>query len=97
MDLFFYREPEEPKEQEGDEVVAAPDYGITDYQATALGGLGGGDWGAPITDAPQWGADVPAVAPIPAVPGSNWGDAGSIYYYFFFACYYLLYYDNLFR
>ena len=76
MDLFFYREPEEPKEQEGDEVVAAPDYGITDYQATALGGRGGGDWGAPITDAPQWGADVPAVAPIPAVPGSNWGDAG---------------------
>lgn len=75
VDLFFYREPEEPKEQEGDEVVAAPDYGITDYQATALSGLGGGDWGAPITDAPQWGADVPAVAPIPAVPGSNWGDA----------------------
>ncbi|KAJ9700476.1 hypothetical protein PVL29_006001 [Vitis rotundifolia] len=31
MDPFFYREPEESKEQEGNEVIAAPDYRLADY------------------------------------------------------------------
>ncbi|XP_022136902.1 40S ribosomal protein SA-like [Momordica charantia] len=62
VDLFFYREPEEAKEEE-EEAVAPPDYGIADFGAAPLAV----DQWAP--DA-QWGASdvVPAAA---AAPASN--------------------------
>lgn len=73
VDLFFYREPEETKEQE-DEELPVGDY-AGDYTTTA--GLGGGDQWNQITEA-QWGGDVVQPA-IPAVPaGSTWTDAGPI-------------------
>ncbi|XP_077240902.1 small ribosomal subunit protein uS2-like [Tasmannia lanceolata] len=65
VDLFFYREPEEAKEQEEDGVVAAPDYGVTEFSAAALG------WPAQMGDA-QWGADVAVAPAIPSVPGVDW-------------------------
>ncbi|KAK6914637.1 Ribosomal protein S2 [Dillenia turbinata] len=74
VDLFFYREPEEAKEQEGDEVVAAPqDYGIADYPAAITGVAD--QWPAQISEA-QWGADVAVPAPIGAVPVTDsWASA----------------------
>lgn len=61
MDLFFYRDPEEAKEQE-EEAAAAPDFAaITDYQ-------GGDQWGAE-----QWTSDV--AAPTAAPTGGEWGAA----------------------
>jgi len=59
VDLFFYREPEEAKEQE-EEDVAVADY--TDY---AAGAIGMGDWSAQIPDG-QWGGE--AAAPISGAP-----------------------------
>lgn len=78
VDLFFYREPEEAKQQEEDEAPAAPEYAITDFNATTIGGLpADGQWPAAI-DQP-WTEAVPP--PIPAVPGVSWTpDAGKNYY-----------------
>ncbi|CAN1827856.1 40S ribosomal protein SA, partial [Linum perenne] len=61
VDLFFYREPEEAKQQEEEE-VAAIDYAIPppDY------GLSAGDWNAPVGDG-QWTSDA-AQPPISGVP-----------------------------
>ncbi|KAA8540210.1 hypothetical protein F0562_024227 [Nyssa sinensis] len=64
VDLFFYREPEEAKEQEEEEVPVAPDYG--DYSAAALGGISSDQWPAQIGEG-QWTTDV-ATPSIPAVP-----------------------------
>ncbi|KAJ4978304.1 hypothetical protein NE237_009084 [Protea cynaroides] len=64
VDLFFYREPEEAKEPEDDEIAAAPEYGGADYSAATLG-LPGDQWASQISDA-QW---VPEIAPAGAVPG----------------------------
>ncbi|KAF8401152.1 hypothetical protein HHK36_014456 [Tetracentron sinense] len=72
VDLFFYRELEEAKEQEEDEVVAAPDFGVTDY--TAALGLPGDQWTGQIGDA-QWAPEMAAVPAIPAVPGVDWTPA----------------------
>jgi small subunit ribosomal protein SAe len=48
VDLFFYRDPEEAKEQE-EEAVAAPEFAtVTDYQ-------GDDQWGGD-----QWTSDVAA-------------------------------------
>lgn len=74
VDLFFYREPEEAKEQEGDEAIAAPEYGIPDYSASALGPLPGDQWGAQISDA-QWAPEMVQAPPIVDVPGSDWSTA----------------------
>ncbi|KAJ4951229.1 hypothetical protein NE237_028061 [Protea cynaroides] len=65
VDLFFYRDPEEAKEQEEDEVVAAPDYGVSDYAVGALG-LQSGQWSTQMADA-QWTPEVAAAGTIPAV------------------------------
>lgn len=73
VDLFFYREPEEAKEQEEEEVIAAPDYGATDYSATALG-LQADQWTTQIPDG-QWGAEIVAPPAIPAVAGVDWAPA----------------------
>jgi small subunit ribosomal protein SAe len=64
VDLFFYREPEEAKEQEEDE-VAVPDYAIADFNAASI--PNDGQWPAAI-DQP-WADSVPQ--PIAAAP-SNW-------------------------
>ncbi|KAF5177149.1 40S ribosomal protein SA [Thalictrum thalictroides] len=56
VDLFFYREPEEAKEQEEDEIVAGTEY-IADYTP------GNDQWTTPGAD-PQWTSDAaPAAAP----------------------------------
>ncbi|KAF3451101.1 hypothetical protein FNV43_RR07190 [Rhamnella rubrinervis] len=68
VDLFFYREPEEAKQQDEEDVIVALDYGITDYSVPTIGGLPGDQWPSQITD----GA-------IPAVPSVNWtGEAGPL-------------------
>jgi small subunit ribosomal protein SAe len=57
VDLFFYRDPEEAKEQE-EEAAGAPEYAaITDYAAA-------GQWGGD-----QWTSDVTAPPP---VAGGDW-------------------------
>ncbi|KAL6956176.1 hypothetical protein U1Q18_026792 [Sarracenia purpurea var. burkii] len=77
VDLFFYREPEEAKEQQEEEAGAVAEYG--DYGAATLSGIAGDQWGAPITDAQWAGGDAVAPAAIPAVPAAGWtSDAGPV-------------------
>ncbi|KAK9734421.1 hypothetical protein RND81_04G138600 [Saponaria officinalis] len=59
VDLFFYREPEAPKETDDDEVAAVADYGMPEYAAGALGGIPGDQWGGDT----QWTTDVAAAVP----------------------------------
>ncbi|KAI3513418.1 hypothetical protein L1887_20750 [Cichorium endivia] len=71
VDLFFYREPEEAKEQE-EEAALTTDY--PDYGGGALGGIGD-QWSAQIPDA-QWAPDMPPPIAAAPVAGSGWtGDA----------------------
>ncbi|CAL5188975.1 unnamed protein product [Lathyrus oleraceus] len=65
VDLFFYREPEEAKQEEEDE-VPAPDYAIADFNAAA--NPIDGQWPAAIDQ--SWSDAAPQ--PIPAVPAVNW-------------------------
>ncbi|CAL5183368.1 unnamed protein product [Lathyrus oleraceus] len=65
VDLFFYREPEEAKDQEEDE-VPAPDYAIADFNAAVPSD---GQWPAAIDQQPWTDA---APQPIPAVLAVNW-------------------------
>ncbi|KAI3878357.1 hypothetical protein MKX03_021817 [Papaver bracteatum] len=68
VDLFFYREPEETKDQEVDEGAGpVPDFGVTEYG----GGMLSNDQRA---DDAQWGGDAIA-APALAVAG-DWNDTG---------------------
>ncbi|XP_023768201.1 40S ribosomal protein SA [Lactuca sativa] len=71
VDLFFYREPEEAKEKEDDEVALTTDY--PDYGGGASGALGGfGDqWSAQIPDA-QWAPDMPPPIAAAPVAGNGW-------------------------
>ncbi|PON50597.1 Ribosomal protein [Trema orientale] len=69
VDLFFYREPEEAKQQDEEEALVVPDYGITDYSAAGIGGLAGDQWSAQIPDA-AWPSEVPPA--IPAVAAVDW-------------------------
>ncbi|KAF5452907.1 hypothetical protein F2P56_027861 [Juglans regia] len=62
VDLFFYREPEEAKQQEEEEAVAIPDYGLGDYSAPPLAS---DQWPVQVADT-QWNPDVQL--PISAVP-----------------------------
>lgn len=71
VDLFFYREPEEAKEQEEEEVVVAPDFGALDYTGTGLT-LPGDEWPAQVPDA-QFGAA--AVGVVPPIPATEWNAA----------------------
>ncbi|KAK7243701.1 hypothetical protein RIF29_38511 [Crotalaria pallida] len=70
VDLFFYREPEETKQQEEDEAPTAQDFAIAGYDASGIGSFpaAGSEWSAPIEQ--SWTEAVPP-QPIPAVP-SNW-------------------------
>jgi len=70
VDLFFYRDPEEAKEQEGEAAVPPEFAAITDYQ-------GADQWGGD-----QWTSDV-AVPPV-APTGADWGAAPGIYCYLLF-------------
>ncbi|XP_062190551.1 small ribosomal subunit protein uS2-like [Phragmites australis] len=64
VDLFFYRDPEEAKEQEEEEALVVPDYGaVAEYTAPATDNWGG-EWGAADAAAP------PAVLPAPT--GADW-------------------------
>ncbi|RLM86625.1 40S ribosomal protein SA-like [Panicum miliaceum] len=66
VDLFFYRDPEETKEEE--EALVAPDYGaVAEYAAPGTDNWGG-DWGAGDAAAPPAGAPAPAGADWTAAP-----------------------------
>ncbi|KAJ1298508.1 hypothetical protein BS78_01G459000 [Paspalum vaginatum] len=78
VDLFFYRDPEEAKEQE--EAAAAPEFAaITDYQGGA-DQWGGDQWTSDVAAPPvavggtgaEWGA-----APAPVPTGDGWDQAGA--------------------
>lgn len=67
VDLFFYREPEETKEQEDETAVA-------EYKDYPTGAIGLDDqWSSQITDA-QWAGDA-AQPPIAGAPTGGWTDA----------------------
>jgi len=69
VDLFFYRDPEETKEQEEEEAMVAPDYGaVAEYAAPGTDNWGG-DWGAGDAAAPPAGAPAPTGADWTAAPG----------------------------
>ncbi|KAI5649918.1 hypothetical protein M9H77_35923 [Catharanthus roseus] len=74
VDLFFYREPEEAKEQQEEEVPALPEYG--DYTSAPLGVDSWGTTGA----IPEGDWSMNAAQPsIPAVAPTGWaGDAGAV-------------------
>ncbi|KAL6657595.1 hypothetical protein ACP70R_005375 [Stipagrostis hirtigluma subsp. patula] len=64
VDLFFYRDPEEAKEQEEEEALVAPDYGaVAEYTAPGTDNWGG-EWGAAEA--------APAPAVLPAATGADW-------------------------
>ncbi|TVU37905.1 hypothetical protein EJB05_11248 [Eragrostis curvula] len=66
VDLFFYRDPEEAKEQEEEEALVAPEYGaVAEYTAPA-----GDTWGG------EWGAGDAAPAPAPT-GGAEWTAASA--------------------
>ncbi|XP_068661603.1 small ribosomal subunit protein uS2-like [Aristolochia californica] len=69
VDLFFYRDPEEAKEQEEEEVAPAPEYGLPDFSAAALV-QSTDQWPSQIAD--QWPAEITAPAAIPAAPAVDW-------------------------
>ncbi|QHO14677.1 hypothetical protein HN51_030221 [Arachis hypogaea] len=71
VDLFFYREPEEAKQQEEEELPAAPEYAIQDFGAAGIAGFpaADGEWGA-VTAEQSWTEPVPQ-QPIAAAP-ANW-------------------------
>ncbi|KAL5975566.1 hypothetical protein ACLOJK_019891 [Asimina triloba] len=73
VDLFFYREPEEAKDQEEEEVAPVADFGAIDYSGPALGPPGD-DWAGQIPDA-QLGGAMPVVPPIPSIPATDWNGA----------------------
>lgn len=66
-DLFFYREPEEAKENQEEEVPALPEY--PEYGATLAG-----DWSSSQIPEAQWSTDV--APPAPAAAGEWSADAG---------------------
>lgn len=66
--MFFYREPEEAKEEEDETAVA-------EYKDYGGGAIGMDDWSAQIPDA-QWGADG-AQLPIAGAPVAAAGWTGA--------------------
>lgn len=67
VDLFFYREPEEAKEQQEEE---APAIDYADYSA---GAALGGDWSSSQIPEAQWTGDA---APSGPVVASGWSGEG---------------------
>ncbi|XLS47335.1 hypothetical protein HN51_021693 [Arachis hypogaea] len=76
VDLFFNRESEEAKQQEEEELPAAPVYAIQDFGATGIAGFpaADGEWGA-VTAEQSWTEPVPQ-QPIAAAPANLAPDAG---------------------
>ncbi|CAL5061641.1 unnamed protein product [Urochloa decumbens] len=71
VDLFFYRDPEEAKEQEEEEALVAPDYNaVAEYIAPGTDNWGG-DWGAGDAAAPPAGIPAPTGADWAAAPGNS--------------------------
>ncbi|QHO30990.1 40S ribosomal protein [Arachis hypogaea] len=70
VDLFFNRESEEAKQQEEEELPAAPVYAIQDFGATGIVGFpaADGEWGA-VTAEQSWTESVPQ-QPIVAAPAN---------------------------
>ncbi|XP_035550753.1 40S ribosomal protein SA-like [Juglans regia] len=62
VDLFFYRESEEAKQQKEEEAVAIPNYGLIDYSAPSLAS---DQWPVQVADT-KWSPHVQH--PISAVP-----------------------------
>ncbi|CAL0302219.1 unnamed protein product [Lupinus luteus] len=82
VDLFFYRDPEEAKQQDEDEVIPGADYAIQDFNTTTIGGIvADGQWPTAVDS--SWTDSIPQ--PIPALPGAvtwtaapdagEWGDS----------------------
>lgn len=69
VDLFFYREPEEAKEEEQEEAPAQIDY--PDYGGAAIGT----DWSTAQIPEAQWAPDLAGAAP-PAASGWTAADSG---------------------
>lgn len=64
MDLFFYRDPEEAKEQEETEAPVAPEFGaVPEYSVM----VPTDNW---TTE--QWTPDIAATTAIPAAAGTDW-------------------------
>lgn len=70
VDLFFYREPEETKQQEEDEAPIAPEYAITDFNAAGI--ATDDQWSSAVDQ--TWTTET-AAPPIAAAPGVNWAAA----------------------
>ncbi|PIN08907.1 40S ribosomal protein SA (P40)/Laminin receptor 1 [Handroanthus impetiginosus] len=70
VDLFFYRDPEEAKEQQEEEVPALPDY--ADYSAPGIGA----DWSSGQIPESQWTPDIAGA--IPPVAGGWTADAAGV-------------------
>ncbi|KAE9605807.1 hypothetical protein Lal_00024577 [Lupinus albus] len=66
VDLFFYRDPEEAKQQDEDETPAVDYAAITDFNASSL--AADGQWPTAIDQ--SWTDTVPQ--PIAAAPGAGW-------------------------
>ncbi|RZB97137.1 40S ribosomal protein SA isoform B [Glycine soja] len=69
VDLFFYREPEEAKQQEEDEAPPAQDYAISDFNAAGIGSFPATDGQWPAAVEQPWTEEAPQ--PISAAP-TNW-------------------------
>ncbi|KAK4253590.1 hypothetical protein QN277_010243 [Acacia crassicarpa] len=67
VDLFFYREPEETKQLEEEEVPAVQEYTGADFSAS-IGAIADGQW--PVAADQSWTEPVPQS--IPAGPGVSW-------------------------
>ncbi|KAI9116323.1 hypothetical protein K1719_012490 [Acacia pycnantha] len=68
VDLFFYREPEETKQQEEDEAPVAPEYANTDFNAPGV--ATDDQWPAAIDQ--TWTTEAAPQPPIAAAPAVNW-------------------------
>ncbi|QHO30991.1 hypothetical protein HN51_021706 [Arachis hypogaea] len=77
VDLFFNRESEEAKQQEEEELPAAPVYAIQDFGATGIASFpaADGEWGA-VTAEQSWTESVPQ-QPIAAAPANLAPDAAA--------------------
>ncbi|KAL3720728.1 hypothetical protein ACJRO7_005527 [Eucalyptus globulus] len=64
VDLFFYREPEETKQQEEEDAIAPAEYGLPDYS-------GADQWTSQIPDA-SWAGETAPPAAVAAVPAATW-------------------------
>lgn len=76
VDLFFFREAEDTKDQEEEEIAAVTDFGNIEYGGGAMAALGSDQWAA-LPD--HWGA-TPEVAAAPAVApvaGADWTAAAA--------------------